>query len=165
MTTQTLTIEQVLAENRALKNQLKILQEQFDWLKNQMFGKRSEKLLDQSQQLLLPGLEEAAKPSDPPKQKIVPAHTRCIPNRKGQDQITLPEGIPIETIVIDIPEKDKICKITGLPLVKIGEECSQKLAYKLGKVYVKKIIRPKYAYPKQEEKRDCHSAYDRRHHS
>ena len=161
MTTQMLTIQQLLEENDALKatnaslqNQLKILQEQLAWLTKQVFGQRSEKLnsLENSQQLLLPGLEEAAKPSDPSEKKIIPEHTRCNPNRKGQDQIILPEGIPVETILIDIPEADKICKETGLPLVKIGEECSQKIAYKPGKVYVKKIIRPKYAYPKQEEK-------------
>ena len=154
MTIQTLTIEQLLEENQFLKNQLKILQEQLAWLTKQVFGQRSEKLtsLDNPQQLLLPGLEEASTAQDDESKKIVSEHARRSANRNGQDQITLPEGIHVETIILDIAEEDKICKKTGLPLIKIGEEISQKLAYKPGKTYIKKFIRPKYVNPKQEEK-------------
>ena len=36
--------------------------------------------------------------------------------------------------------------------MKIGEEKTHKLAHTPGSYYVKEIIRPKYAHPKQEEK-------------
>lgn len=154
MTTQTLTIELLLEENRLLKAQIKLLQEQVAWFTKQLFGQRSEKLtsLDNSEQLVLPGLEASIPPLDDDSKKIVPEHVRRSANRNGQDQITFPESIHVETIVLDIAEEDKICKDTGLPLVKIGEEISQKLAYKPGKTYIKKFVRPKYAHPQQEEK-------------
>src|SRR3989338_1909516 len=79
--------------------------------------------------------------------KIVSAHERCKPNRNGQDKITLPSDLPVETIILDIPEEQKICKETGKPLVKIGEETTHKLAHKPGSYYIKEIIRPKYALP------------------
>ena len=49
--------------------------------------------------------------------------------------------------MIDIPEEDKVCRETDLPLIKIGEKVSTKLAHKPGSFYLKQIVRPKYALP------------------
>lgn len=67
----------------------------------------------------------------------------------------MPADIPVEKVFLDIPEEKKICSETGLPLVKIGEEVTQKLAHKPGSYYVKEIIRPKYALPKGSEGGIC----------
>ena len=40
---------------------------------------------------------------------------------------------------------------TGIPLVKIGEETTQKLAHKSGSYYIKQIVRFKYAAPKNPD--------------
>ncbi len=57
----------------------------------------------------------------------------------------LPASLPREEIIIDLPEALK----EGL--VKIGEDCSERLAYRPGHHYVLRIIRPRYADPKKPE--------------
>lgn len=149
-TAQNLDVNQLQNENRELRCEIVYLQEQLDWLKRQIFGKRSERLVpSHKDQLMFDGFEEEKETKQ--QTQIVPAHERSKPNRNGQDSIVLPGDIPVKTIVIDIPEQDKVCKETGLLLVKIGEEKTQKLAHEPGSYYIKEIIRPKYAHPKRPE--------------
>ena len=131
------------------------LEEQLAWFKRQLFGKKAERIaanLDDSQ-LQLAGFVTPVTPVAPSAEQTqpVPAHQRRKPNRNGQDAITLDPDLPVETIVLDIPESEKICKETGEPLVQIGVETTHKLAHKPGSYYIKEIIRPKYAHPKQPE--------------
>ena len=127
------------------------LKEQLAWFKRQIFGKRSEREVSDlnSQQLLLEGFESSAHKKE--EKKPVAPRKRKKPERNGQDKIALPNDLPVETTVLDIPEEQKICQETGEPLVKIGEEVSHKLAHKPGSYFIKEIIRPKYAHPKKEE--------------
>ena len=46
--------------------------------------------------------------------QIVPEHKRRKPRRNGQDAITIPEDLPVKTVILDIPEEEKICKETGI---------------------------------------------------
>jgi transposase len=156
MNTQTLTIENLQEENNNyrkentyLKEQIKYLTEQLEWFKRQIFGQRAEKFIDKNaEQLLLQGIEDI--PQDEPQKETIATHQRIKPKRNGQDKITLPEDLPIERQVIDIPENEKICSETGQTLVKIGEEVTQKIAHKPGSYYLKEIIRPKYALPSED---------------
>ena len=133
-------------ENSTLNNENSELKEQLNWLKNQLFGKKSERIVSDtnSEQLIFEGFENKEPKAE---EKTVAAHKRCKPNRNGQNKITLSPDLPVETIVLDIPEDQKICKETGKSLVKIGEEVSFKLAHKPGSYFIKEIIRPKYALP------------------
>jgi transposase len=83
--------------------------------------------------------------------QTIPAHERSKPNRNGQDKLTLPKNLPVEQQVIELSDEEKVCQETGTPLVKIGEEITRKLAYIPGSYYIKEIIRPKYAFPKNSE--------------
>ena len=127
------------------------LEEQLAWFKRQIFGKRSEREVSNlnSQQLLLEGFENLA--TKEIEKKTVAAHTRKKPNRDGKDKISLPEDLPVQTTILDIPEEQKVCQETGEPLVQIGVEVSHKLAHESGSYYIKEIIRPKYAHPQREE--------------
>jgi transposase len=136
----------------SLQNTVAFLTEQLEWFKRQVFGKKSERIVSKlnSQQLLFEGFEiPEAKDEEPTKE--VPAHKRRKPKRGGQDAIKLDPDMPVETTILDIPEEEKICKETGIPLVKIGEEVTHKLAHKPGSYYIKEYIRPKYAHPKKPE--------------
>ena len=140
-------------QNQLMERDAKILylEEQLAWLKRQIFGKKSERVVDTNQeQLQLDGLEAANQPQAGT--TTVPAHERTKRTSTGEDAIKLPDDLPIETTIIDIPEEEKICKETGVPLKKIGEEVSHKLAHRPGSYFLKKIVRPKYAHPQQEEK-------------
>lgn len=151
MTTSTHTLEQLQKEVELLRQANSYLQEQVEWFKLQLFGKRSEKFVASLNEPhpFLPGLDI---PEEiPAKTKTVTEHQRKTAQRKGQDAITLPEGIPVERTVIDIAEEKKVCQETGKPLVKIGEEITRKLAHKPGSYYVKETVRPKYALPSESE--------------
>lgn len=127
------------------------LEEQLAWFKRQIFGKRSEREVTNlnSQQLILDGFESPTHKAE--EKKVVATHERKKPNRDGKDKIILPDDLPVQTIVLDIPEEDKVCPETGIALVQIGVEVSHKLAHKPSSFFIKEIVRPKYAHPKKEE--------------
>ena len=69
----------------------------------------------------------------------MPAHTRRRPVRKP-----LPESLPRQERVLDIPEVDKRCAC-GHDLVRIGQECSEKLDVIPPRLQVIRTVRPIYA--------------------
>lgn len=127
------------------------LEEQIAWFKRQVFGKRSERVAADlnANQLIFEGFENLA--TKEIEKKTVPSYQRKKPNRDGKDKITLPEDLPVKTIVLDIPEEEKTCPETGEKLVHIGVEVSHKLAHTPGSYYIKETIRPKYVHPQREE--------------
>jgi len=150
--TQTTPHKQFEDENQKLRNEVSFLKEQLEWFKRQIFGKRSERVVGDinSNQMILEGFENLQSPSEE-KKKPVAAHDRRKPKRNGQDKITLPSDLPVKTTILDIPEEEKTCSETGAALVQIGVEVSHKLAHEPGSYYIKEIVRPKYAVPKNEE--------------
>lgn len=123
----------------------KLLQEQLDWLKKQLFGKKSERFVENPNVLYIPGFPWSDQPVMPVEEKItVPAHEKRKPKSTSNNKISFPEDLPVETETIDLPEEEKIDKTTGKALVCIGEESSKKLAYKKGYYFIKELIRKKY---------------------
>ncbi len=142
MTAETPFLSDLIAENaqcksviKELQNEVAHLKEQMTWLKRQLFGQRSEKILTNENQLFLPGLEELQNP-EPATKKPISAHERRIQQRNGKDKITLPPDLPVERQIIDLAEEEKICSETGQELDKIGEEVTRKIAYKPGSYFV-----------------------------
>jgi transposase len=66
-------------------------------------------------------------------------------NHKGR--IPIPEHLERVEILLDVPEEEKFCPETGKPLKRIGEEVSEKLEYRPGKLIVNVYKRPKYGSP------------------
>jgi transposase len=151
-TVQTIPYEQLEKENCQLRNDVAFLNEQLEWFKRQIFGKRSERIVNKpnEHQLMFEGFEGHQTETEK-KEKTVVVHTRRKPNRNGQDAISIPEGLPVKSTFLDIPEEEKVCPETGEALVQIGVEVSLKLAHEPGSYYIKEIVRPKYANPKKEE--------------
>jgi transposase len=152
------SLEQLWAENANLQAKLiecnqiiQQLKEQLDWFKRQLFGQRSEKTLGDldEKQLLLAGFENLESPKE--EEQTIATHTRRKPKREGQDAIVLPPDLPVQRVILDIPEEKKVCQETGQPLVQIGVETTHRLAHKPGSYYIKEIVRPKYVHPKKEE--------------
>jgi transposase len=148
-------LEQHISENALLKqsidrlnNENEYLKEQIEWFRRQLFGKKAETFVDtkNSEQLYFQGFLENLS-QDPLKTTHVPAHERKKRRPTGKDTISFPEDLPVERQVIDIPEKDKTCPETGKELIKIGEEVTSKLAHRPGSYFIKQIVRPKYAVP------------------
>ncbi len=158
MTAAPISIEDLQQQNATLSAEILFLssenlslKEQLEWFKRQIFGKKSERVIGAHQdQLQFEGFESLSE-QNPPTQTI-PAHERKTRSSTGKDTIKLPEDLPMETTLIDIPEEEKVCQETGIPLQKIGEEVTHKLAHRPGSYFLRRIIRPKYAHPTQEEK-------------
>jgi transposase len=127
------------------------LEEQLAWLKRHIFGKRSERCLSElnSEQLTFAGFETIDLKKKEP--QSIASHQRQKPQRNGEDSIKLSPDLPVKTVILDIPEEEKTCKETGIPLVQIGTEVTHKLAHEPGSYYIKEIIRPKYAHPQKPE--------------
>jgi transposase len=144
-------VGQLKAANTQLQNEVKYLKEQLEWFKKQLFGQKADKHVNtqSEEQLCFEGFDKIV-PVEEKKQKVS-GHERQSRKPTGADTIKFPADLPIEQIVIDLQEEDKVCPETGLPLVKIGEEVTSKLAHKPGSYFIKQIVRPKYASPEREE--------------
>lgn len=153
MTTATISLEQCIKDISTLKEENAFLKEQLEWFKRQLFGQKADRFVDSKndQQLYFEGFDKLA-PLPPEEKQKIPPHERKKRRPTGQDKITLPADLPVERQVLDIPEEAKVCPETGEPLIKIGEEVTSKLAHKPGSYFIKQIVRPKYALPKNEEK-------------
>ena len=126
------------------QNEIEYLKEQIRVLRACIFGKKSEKAPSTSvDQKTLFDMPEPERPSTEEKVEVR-SHKRRKPGRKP-----IPEDIPREEVVIDIPEEEKTCAC-GAELVRIGEEVSEKLDIIPAKVKVIRTIRPKYACKKCE---------------
>lgn len=138
------TLEDALAVIRELTSKLQEvsacnarLEKENAWLKRQIFESRSEKSLavpDGTE--FLPGLEIPAEEESPQEVKQVASHQRKVRKKNGWDEI--PEDLPTEEIIIDVPEAER----EGMEL--IGYDESKRIAWRSG-LYVKVIKRAKYA--------------------
>jgi transposase len=135
---ETKTLKDALAVIGDLTDKLLKLERENAWLKRQIFESRSEKLTPLYDGTdFLPGLEIPAEKeeSSPPSEQIK-AHQRKPRKKNGWDEI--PDGLPVEETVIDVPESER----EGMEL--IGYDESKRIAYRSG-LYVKLIKRAKYA--------------------
>jgi transposase len=126
-------------------SEIHLLRDQVEYLKYKLFGRKSEKLTEaERKQLFLfneaeLGAAEARK-EEPEEKIVVSAHTRV----KKRGRRPLPENLPRERVVYDIPEKDKQCGCGEMKSV-IGEEVSEKLDIEPPRLKVIQEVRLKYA--------------------
>jgi len=128
------TVEQLTETVRSTESQLA-------WLKQQLFGRKSERYAAGDEPSLFDGLAEGA---------VVPAtegsqsaartvtYERAASSVRGKRQ-PIPDNLPRVDRVHDLPESEKV----GMKL--IDRETSEQLEYEPGKVYVIRHIRLKYA--------------------
>src|SRR3990167_3795593 len=136
-----------------LRNEIAYLKEQIAWFQRQIFGQRSERIVNHASEAeqYLPGMEPAKE--EPIETVEVPAHHRKKRKAKNDyaNGLLIPENTPVEQVILDLPKEEKICPETGETMQRIGEDITRQLAYRAAHYYVKEIIRPKYALPSQEE--------------
>ena len=131
-------------ERRIKESEYKYLEikERYDLLLYKRFGRSAEQLLaDEKQPLLFTDeSKETEKTNKGPNEFTeIKSHKRNKGGRKPIDP-----KLRREEITIDIPESEKTCAC-GAKLSQIGAETSERLQIIPPKIYVEKIIRPKYA--------------------
>lgn len=139
-------------ERNTLEEQLTILQEKYqltqeelNWLKRQLFGRKSERFIGADVNQLTLELEGMIEKKREEELQTVSYQRRksTSEEKSGHSRMPLPSHLRREEITIEpenLPEGSK----------KIGEEVTEILEYKKAEIYVKKYIRPKYALPKEE---------------
>ena len=147
-----LQIQELTRKLQSTQLSLKMLQHQVEQLLRKVYGRRSEKI--DPRQMMFDGLilESLDQPMTQTQPEIVTEQEverkkHCIIKRRHPGRIPIPEHLERVEIFLDIPEEKKICPETGKPLKKIGEEVSEKLEYRPGKLIVNVYKRPKYASP------------------
>ncbi len=140
------------AESQALMREkdqkIANLLEQIDYLTKKLFGTSSERRTDDIDgQLSL--FDEAEtlqneESDDPDIETVVKEYTR-------KSKTTLEEklkGIPVEEVIVDVPDEDKICPQCGTELELIGKELIRReIEYIPAKVKVKEYISYHYGCP------------------
>ncbi len=147
-----LQIQELTKKLQSTQLSLKMLQHQVEQLLRRVYGKRSEKIDPRQMMfdgLILESLDQPLPQTSPEiisEQEVERKKPRSV-KRNHPGRIPIPEHLERVEIVLDIPEEEKVCPETGKPLKKIGEEVSEKLEYKPGKLIVNVYKRPKYASP------------------
>ncbi len=140
--------EALRAENAELHNELRRLGEQLAWFQRQVFGRKSERLMDLPGQTdLLPGMDLPEANEAPTEPVVIPSHTRGKTRRKGACTVVIPDHLERVERIIDVPEAERTLP-DGTPMVRAGDDRSEKLAFRPSEYYVLTTIRPKYVAPK-----------------
>jgi transposase len=140
-------VAQLLAE------QIKTLKSQIDWLKQQLFGRKSEKM--DPNQLWFDALAINAMEQSLP---AVPSEAAATES-KGQERkrhhtphgrSEIPAHLPREILTVDAPDAEKFLP-DGTPRPLIGHEDTERIAYEPGRIFVKVTRRLKYGSPMGQE--------------
>lgn len=138
-------LKQIIASlQSSYEDDIKILKEQVAFLRDKLFGRKSEKYpldLNPPQLLLFdePGDISSEQPTPSDEEIDVPAHKRKKPGRKP-----LPKDLPRVNVIHDLTEEEKICEC-GCRMSRIGKDESEKLDIIPAKIRVIHHIRYKYA--------------------
>lgn len=128
--------------------QMEALRQQIALFQRRLYGPRSEKY--HPDQLFLDSLlkesqgqgEEPAEPAP-----SIPVKATVRRKAKPHGRMAIPEHLERVVEVLDLSDDQKLDSATGLALVKIRDEVSEKLAWKPGQWFVRRFIRPVYAHP------------------
>lgn len=136
----------------AVRQELALALQTINMMRHRMFGRSSEQTHpDQGsfENLLAEcnTLNGETPESEPEKEKLEFERRKKSANDNLNGRVKIPDYLERVDKIIDLPESEKICPVTGLPMIKIGEEVTERLAYEAGRIYVIRHIRPKYASP------------------
>src|SRR5262249_26542152 len=138
-------LPQAQADIDHLNARIHLLEQENRWLKQQLFGRSSEKRsapVPANQSWLFNEADAVAAPAEEVAPIVIPAHIRKACGRKP-----LADSLPRVDISHDLPEVEKICPEDGTALERIGEEESQQIDYIPARVQVLRHLRLKYACP------------------
>ncbi len=134
------------AENQKLQRRLDQLSEYLRQERGQRFGRSSEKFSSENAPMF-PELEQVFDEEMAPEEKKVPSKK---PRKASGFRKPLPEDLPREDVVHDLPESERTCSC-GHDLHQIGTETSEQLEVIPAKVKVLRHVRIKYGCKACEE--------------
>ncbi len=120
-----LQLQQNLIDTKAYyEREMGILIEQIRLLRQQMFGRKSDKISSVSPdtQKTIFDMPEPEDPEEEVEEIVIPEHTR-----KKRGRRSLPKELPREEVIHDIPEEEKVCSC-GCIKKRIGKEVSEQVS-------------------------------------
>ncbi|MCK6695851.1 MAG: IS66 family transposase zinc-finger binding domain-containing protein, partial [Thermoanaerobaculia bacterium] len=145
--------QKVVADYEKVESEVQALKQRIAWFERQMFGQKSERFVPTEEvagQLMLAFDAEHAQAVDESVRQVIEAHERKVPQKKEnthQGRMPIPAHIPRVEEVIE-PEED----VSGMK--RIGDDVTEVLEYDPGKIWVRRIVRPKYARVEINEEAD-----------
>jgi len=139
-----------LADYQKLESELQELKQRLAWFERMMFGRKSERFVPAEEvegQLKLAFAPGLAQEVEATVKQLIAEHERRAPPKKEdahKGRQPIPAHLPRVTEVLE-PEEDT----SGMK--RIGEDVTEVLEYEPGKVWVRRIERPKYARPEVNE--------------
>jgi len=115
---------------------------QVEWLKRQLFGRRSEKLDPGQLALALDELSVPEIPAQEPETEKPVVQAALV---KGHGRQRLPAQLRRERIEYHPPEAEQVCPDCSQQMARIGEEVSEQLEYTPASIFVIEHARIKYA--------------------
>jgi transposase len=128
------------------------MEHQLQQLLRRLYGRSSEKIDPKQLALfaeMLKSLEAQNPQAEPEPAPVVPQATAP---RKGHGRRRLPDDLPRERVIHDLPESEKPCPCCGTMRTLIGEETSEQLDYVPPQVKVIERVRLKYICKECEAK-------------
>ena len=133
-------IDSFLRKEHEYLSEIKILKEQLRCLQDKLFGRKSEKISSDREQLsLFEPIEDHFPIGQADDEFEIPSHKHKKRGRKA-----IPENLPRVEVIHDIDEADKQCECGCMKEV-IGKETSEQLDIIPAKIQVIRNIRLKYA--------------------
>lgn len=140
--------QSVLAETAVTcqeqQTRIEQLQAEIELLKRYLYGRRSERFVEDPAQGRLFEQPAGAAPA-PELPEAAQEEISFLRRRKGHGWSELPAHLPREVVPVDVPEADRMCPCCGEPMQRIGEDRSERVDYRPAKIVVKVLVRPKYA--------------------
>ena len=135
--------EELIAENKAQKEQIASLQFQLNQLQKMVFGAKRERFVPEAADNQLNLFVEPESKDQREQESTEEVTFTRKKKKKHPGRNAFPEQLPVEEETIE-PEEDTS------DMVRIGQEVSDTVEYTPASLYIRRIIRPKYA-PKQGE--------------
>jgi transposase len=131
-----------LSDYQKLESENLDLKQRLAWFERMMFGRKSERFVAEEEGQLTIAFESEQIPEvEQSVRQMIAAHERKVPDKKDnahQGRMPIPADLPRVEEVIE-PDED----VSGMK--RIGEDITEVLEYEPGRVWVRRIVRPKYA--------------------
>ena len=135
-------IQQLLEQLGNTNRKLTKMEHQLQQLLRRLYGRSSEKIDPRQMALfaeMLQQVEVENPPAEPEPEPAAPPKPR-----KGHGRRRIPDDLPRERVIHDLPEEEKPCPCCGAGREVIGQEVSEQLDYEPARLKVIQHVRLKY---------------------
>lgn len=136
-------IRQLLEQLNNSHRKLTQMEYQLQQLLRRLYGRSSEKI-DPKQMVLFAEMLKQLEEQNPPTEEPPAPPAPPAASRKGHGRRRIPDDLPRERIIHDLPEEEKPCSCCGNMREVIGEEVSEQLEYEPARLKVIEHVRLKY---------------------